>query len=72
MNKANESGEMRDEYDFSAATKGKHYRAYQEGSNVIILDPDVAKKFKDSEAVNHALRMLITLAGTELERNITK
>ena len=72
MNKASKPDEMREEYDFSDAVKGKHHRAYQEGSNVVLLEPDVAEKFKDSQSVNHALRMLISLAGRELERNITK
>ncbi len=72
MNKANKSDEMREEYDFSGAVKGKHHSAYQSGSNVILLEPDVAEKFKNSQSVNHALRMLISLAGKELGRNITK
>lgn len=72
MNKASKSDDMREEYDFSGAVKGKHHQAYQDGSNVILLEPDVAEKFKDSKSVNHALRMLISLAGKEIERNITK
>ena len=72
MNKASKSDEMREKYDFSDAVKGKHHRAYQEGSNVVLLEPDVAEKFKDPQSVNHARRMLISLAGRELERNITK
>ena len=63
---------MRSEYDFSNGIRGKHYQAYQEGTNVVFLEPDVAETFKDSEAVNHALRMLMKLAGSEVKRNLTK
>ncbi|MEB4592987.1 hypothetical protein VSS37_18550 [Candidatus Thiothrix sp. Deng01] len=59
--------EMRPEYDFSGGVRGKHHKAYQEGSNVVRLDSDVAVHFKDSAAVNHALRMLIRLAGEEVQ-----
>jgi len=72
MNETTESDEMRPEYDFSGGVRGKHYVAYQQGTNVILLDPDIAKIFRDSEAVNHALRMLINLAGNELKRNLAR
>ena len=52
--------------------RGKHFTAYQQGTNVILLEPDVAEVFKDSESVNHALRMLLKLAGQEIKRNQTK
>ena len=48
--------EMRPEYDFSGAVRGKYYRRYLEGTNVVVLEPDVAKQFKNSESVNQALR----------------
>ena len=54
--------EMHPEYDFSKGVRGKHYEAYQQGTNVVFLDPDVAKVFKDSTSVNHALRLLVRLA----------
>lgn len=56
MSQAHERGEMRAEYDFSKAVRGKHHRAYRQGTNVVLLDPDVAAVFKDSAAVNSALR----------------
>lgn len=49
---------MRDEYDFSAGKRGKHAVKFAEGSNVVLLDPDVAKVFPDSETVNKVLRAL--------------
>jgi len=72
MSKTTETDELRPEYDFSGGVRGKHYKAYQEGTNLIVLDADVAKIFKGSEAVNHALRMLLELAGSEVKRNTTK
>jgi hypothetical protein len=50
---------MKDEYDFSKGVRGKYAKQYAEGTNVILLDPDVAKAFPTSEAVNKALRELI-------------
>jgi hypothetical protein len=46
------------QYDFSRGVRGKHHEAYRRGTNVVLLDPDVAEVFKDSEAVNTALRRL--------------
>jgi hypothetical protein len=54
--------ELRPEYDFdySKAVRGKYYRRIiEEGSNIIVLEPDVAKVFKDSAGVNEALRSLL-------------
>lgn len=72
MSKITRDEVMRQEYDFSAGVRGKHYRAYQQGTNVVLLEPDLAEVFKDSEAVNHALRMLLDLAGNEIKRNLTR
>jgi hypothetical protein len=36
------------------------------GTNVVFLDPDIAKAFKDSESVNRALRLLLDLAKSQL------
>ena len=52
---------MRTEYDFSRGVRGKYAARFQAGSNVVVLDPDVAAAFKDGEAVNHALRTLLAL-----------
>ena len=56
--------DLRPEYDFdySKAVRGKYYRKLiDEGSNVVILDPDIAKAFRDSVSVNEALRSLLDL-----------
>jgi len=49
---------MLEEYDFSKGIKGKYSKRYEEGTNVVLIDPDVAKFFPDNESVNHALRSL--------------
>ena len=48
--------EMRPEYDFSNAVRAKYADKIKDGSNVVVLDPDVAAVFPDSKAVNDALR----------------
>ena len=55
-------GDMRPEYDFSHGVRGKHHAAYRAGTNLILLDDDVAKAFPDSASVNRALRLLLDLA----------
>lgn len=51
--------EMRPEYDFSGAVRGKYHKRYLEGTNVVVLEPDVAKRFKTAAAVNDALRSFL-------------
>jgi hypothetical protein len=51
--------EMLDEYDFSQAVIGKYAKQYAEGTNIVVLEADVAKVFPDSAAVNQALRKII-------------
>lgn len=54
----NKEVEMLDEYDFSQAVLGKYAKQYAEGTNIVVLDPDVAKVFPDSAGVNQALRQI--------------
>jgi hypothetical protein len=64
--------DMRREYDFdySKAVRGKYYRRLlKEGANVVILEPDVAKAFRSSAAVNEALRSLLRMS--EATRRLT-
>ena len=61
------SAELRPEYnfDYSKTVRGKYYRRIlEEGANVVMLEPDVAKAFVDSSAVNDALRSLLNLTKT--------
>ena len=50
---------MRAEYDFSSGQRGKYASAYRRETNVVVLDPDVARRFKTSKAVNDALRAVL-------------
>jgi len=52
------NNEMLPEYDFSRGVRGKYARRYARGSNVVMLEPDVAKVFPNARAVNSSLRSL--------------
>ena len=57
--------EMQPEYDFSqlkGRVRGKYVVRYREGTNLVLLDPDVAAAFPDAKAVNEALRLLMEVA----------
>ena len=68
QNPGSDQDNLRDEYDFSGGVRGKHHEAYRRGTNVVLLDADVAEVFKDSEAVNKALRLLLTLARDQVAK----
>jgi hypothetical protein len=44
------SDEMRPEYDFSGAVRGKYYERFRQSSNVVLLDPDVSRAFPNAES----------------------
>ena len=54
--------EMRPEYDIRGGVRGKYYERYRAGTNVVLLERDVAEVFRDSESVNRALRLLVNVA----------
>ena len=59
--------DLRPEYDFSQLknrVRGKYAERYKRGTNLVLLAPDVAQAFPDSESVNEALRLLIKVAKT--------
>ncbi|HKQ36604.1 MAG TPA: hypothetical protein VJ063_00925 [Verrucomicrobiae bacterium] len=60
MKKAREKNgsSMRSDYDFSRGVRGKYARRYARGTNVVVLEPDVARAFPNSKAVNTSLRAL--------------
>ncbi|MGD0949247.1 MAG: hypothetical protein ABSA52_17695 [Candidatus Binatia bacterium] len=61
------SNDLRPEYvfDYSKAVRGKYYRRLiREGANIAVLEPDVAAAFRDSAAVNDALRSLLQVSET--------
>ena len=53
---------MRSEYDFSAGIRGKYVDACRDGTNVVLIDPELAIAFPDSKSVNDALRVLLAIA----------
>jgi len=60
--------EMRDHYDFTGGVRGKYARRYAEGTNVVVLDPDVATLFPNREAVNETLRAVAQLVQLQERR----
>ena len=63
-----EDPEMLEEYDFSGGVRGKYAARFAEGANVVVLDPDVAEVFTDSESVNQALRALAGILQHQSEK----
>jgi hypothetical protein len=71
--KTSSKSEMRSEYnfDYSKAVRGKYYKhLLKEGSNVVVLEPDIAKAFPNSAAVNDILRLV--LKAGESARALTR
>ena len=61
---AEEDDELRPEYDFSqlkGGVRGKYTERYRKGTNLVLLDPDVAAVFPDAKSVNDALRQLLQM-----------
>jgi hypothetical protein len=54
--------DMRDEYDFSHAVRGKYSHRFSADTVMVTLDPDVAAAFPDADSVNQALRVLLRAA----------
>lgn len=59
---------MLDEYDFSGGVRGKYAARFAQGSSVVVLDPDVAQVFADSESVNRTLRALAEIIQRQSEK----
>lgn len=65
--KTDEEVEMLDEYDFSGGVRGKYVERLAGRKNVVVLEPDVAEVFTDSESVNQALRGLLPIIKKQAE-----
>ena len=61
MKVMNNDPDMLEEYDFSKGVRGKYAKRYAEGTNVVLIDTDVAEFFPDHDAVNDALRSLVKI-----------
>ena len=65
--------EMRKEYDFRGGVRGKYAgRLRREGSNIVLLDQDVAEAFPDSSAVNRALRALLEVVPRRVTKRVAR
>jgi len=53
---------MRAEYDFTGGVRGKYVEKYRHGTNVVLLEPRLAKAFPDSKSVNDTLKAVLALA----------
>jgi hypothetical protein len=54
--------DIKPEYDFAGGVRGKYAQRYAEGTNIVVLDPDLARAFPDSNSVNAALRLFVDVA----------
>ena len=64
--------DMQDDYDFSHGVRGKYVHKFEQGSNVVVLSPDLAEVFPDSESVNNALRLLASIASRSVGKTIAE
>ena len=63
---------MRPEYDFSKGVRGKHASRYASGSNLVLLEPDVARVFRTADEVNETLRAVTKLLERRKSRTKRK
>lgn len=61
MKRMQKDPDLLEEYDFSQGVQGKYANRFREGTNLVLLDPDIAEAFPSDEAVNTALRLVIQL-----------
>lgn len=66
MSTGHKPDDVQPEYDLAKLgkpTRGKYYKRYQRGSNVVVIDPELAEAFPSSKAVNDALREVLSRRG---------
>ncbi len=69
---SSEEDTMRPEYDFGKGVRGKHAARYAEGTNVVVLEADVAREFRTAEQVNETLRAVSKLLQQHRKRSRRK
>jgi len=67
MKRMRNDPDMLEEYDFTGGVRGKYAKRYAEGTNVVVIDPDVAEYFPDHDSVNAALRSLAEIIKRKQE-----
>ena len=60
--------DLLEEYDFSKGVRGKYAKRYAQGTNVVVIEPDVAQYFPDHATVNEALRSLLPIVKSQAKR----
>ena len=65
-NKPDEIDEMLPHYDFSGGVRGKYADRVRRGTNLVLLDPDVAELYPDAESINKVLRTVADVAKLTL------
>ena len=68
MKKMRNDPDLLEEYDFSQGVRGKYAERYAEGTNVVVIDPDVAEYFPDQDSVNESLRSLVSIIKKKRRR----
>lgn len=66
--KTNEEIDMLDEYDFTGGVRGKYVDRVANRTHVVVLEPDVAEIFTDSDSVNQALRGLLPVIQEQVDK----
>jgi hypothetical protein len=61
VKKVTAKNEAPSEYDFSKGIRGKYAKRYAEGTNIVLIDPDLFEYFPDEKSVNDALRSLVEI-----------
>ena len=63
---------MKKDYDFTEGVRGKYVKRFEKGTNMVLLEPEVAKYFPTAKAVNLALKSLISEGKIDLPHNELK
>ena len=63
---------MRKEYNFTGGVRGKYAKRFEEGTNLVLLEPEVARYFPNAKAVNRALKLLISEGKIDLPQKELK
>ncbi len=62
--------DLLEEYDFDKGVRGKYSKRYSKGTNIVVIDPDVAEFFPVHDSVNDALRSLIPIIKKREKRSV--
>jgi hypothetical protein len=68
MKKMSNDPDLLEEYDFSEGVRGKYSRRFAEGTNVVLIDPDISEYFPDQESVNSSLRSIISIIKKQIPK----